>query len=74
VTAVSHSLALRTGRWHQRDGSEGGNTLATVQDALGKLVAPYGRDEVLTAVQHIPAREAQFRPMPAWVKPEIVTA
>jgi DEAD/DEAH box helicase domain-containing protein len=74
VTAVSHSLALRTGRWHQRGGSEGGNTLATVQDALGKLVAPYGRDEVLTAVQHIPAREAQFRPMPAWVRPEIVTA
>jgi DEAD/DEAH box helicase domain-containing protein len=48
--------------------------LETVQEALGALVARYRSEEVLTAVKHIPAREAQFRPMPAWVGPELVSA
>ena len=41
--------------------------LDTVQEILGTLVARYGRDEVLTAVRQIPAREAKFRPVPGWV-------
>ena len=49
-------------------------TLETVQEALGALVARYRTDEVLTAVRHIPAREAQFRVMPAWVRPELAAA
>jgi DEAD/DEAH box helicase domain-containing protein len=49
-------------------------TLATVQEALGALVARYRADEVLTAVRHIPAREAQFRAMPAWVRAELAAA
>ena len=49
-------------------------TLKTVQEALGALVARYRTDEVLTAVRHIPAREAQFRAMPAWVRPELAAA
>src|ERR1700690_1689781 len=49
-------------------------TLETVQEALGALVARYRTDEVLTAVRHIPAREAQFRAMPAWVRPELAAA
>jgi DEAD/DEAH box helicase domain-containing protein len=48
--------------------------LETVQEALGALVARYRSEEVLTAVKHIPAREAQFRPMSAWVGPELVSA
>jgi DEAD/DEAH box helicase domain-containing protein len=61
-------------------GSSGGlavrasTTLETVQEALGALVARYGAEEVLTAIRHIPAREAQFRAMPAWVRPELATA
>jgi DEAD/DEAH box helicase domain-containing protein len=61
-------------------GSAGGlavrarTTLETVQEALGALVARYRADEVLTAVRHIPAREAQFRAMPAWVRPELAAA
>ena len=52
-----------------------GNTaLETVQEALGALVARYRSEEVLTAVRHIPAREAQYRPMPVWVRPELVAA
>ena len=42
-------------------------TLDTVQEILGTLVARYRTDEVLTSVRHIPARAAQFRPMPEWV-------
>jgi DEAD/DEAH box helicase domain-containing protein len=52
----------------------GHTALETVQEALGALVARYRSEEVLTAVKHIPAREAQFRPMPAWVRPELVAA
>src|SRR5216684_1882688 len=41
--------------------------LETVQEILGTLVARYRKDEVLTAVRQIPAREAKFRPVPGWV-------
>ena len=41
--------------------------LDTVQEVLGTLVARYRKDEVLTAVRQIPAREAKFRPIPGWV-------
>jgi DEAD/DEAH box helicase domain-containing protein len=50
------------------------STLDIVQDALGALAARYRADEILTAVKHIPARDAQFRPMPAWVRPELAAA
>ena len=42
-------------------------TLDTVQDILGTLVSRYRTDEVLTSVQQIPAREAEFRPM-SWLR------
>src|SRR6201981_519037 len=48
-----------------------GTTLATFQDVLGSLAGRYKTDEVLTAIRHLPAREAQFRAMPAWVSPEL---
>ena len=50
------------------------STLDTVQEALGALAARYRGDEVLTSIKHIPAREAQFSPMPSWVRPELVAA
>src|SRR5438270_5681121 len=46
-------------------------SLQTIQDFLGTLVARYRSDEVLTAVRQIPAREAKFRPMPAWVRADL---
>jgi DEAD/DEAH box helicase domain-containing protein len=49
-------------------------TLETFQEALGALAARHRADEVLTAIKHIPAREAQFRPMPGWVRPELAAA
>ena len=50
------------------------STLDVVQEVLGALAARYRTDEVLTAIKHIPAREADFRPMPAWVRPELAAA
>src|SRR6185437_10438941 len=41
--------------------------LETVHNILGSLVARYHQEEVLTAIRQIPARDAKFRPMPAWV-------
>jgi len=49
-------------------------TLDTVQEALQTLTARYRADEVLTAVKHLPAREAQYRPLPEWVRPELADA
>jgi DEAD/DEAH box helicase domain-containing protein len=49
-------------------------TLDTVQEILGSLVARYRTDEVLTSVRQIAAREAEFRPMPDWVRSELSEA
>jgi DEAD/DEAH box helicase domain-containing protein len=51
-----------------------GTTLDTFHQALGELAARHKADEVLTAVRHIPSREAQFRPMPSWVRAELAAA
>src|SRR5579872_3608610 len=50
------------------------STLDVVQEALGALAARYERDEVLTAIRHLPAREAKYRSMPEWVRPEVAEA
>ena len=49
-------------------------TIDTVQEALSALAGRYRADEVLTAVRHIPAREAKFVAMPDWVRPELAAA
>jgi DEAD/DEAH box helicase domain-containing protein len=59
----SESLAPRTRESFQ-----------TIQDVLGTLVARYRSDEVLTTVRQFPAREAKFRPMPAWVTSALAEA
>jgi DEAD/DEAH box helicase domain-containing protein len=41
--------------------------LEAVRDLLGPLVERFHRDEVVTCARQIPAREAQFRPVPGWV-------
>jgi DEAD/DEAH box helicase domain-containing protein len=59
----SESLAPRT-----RD------SLDTIQDFLRTLVARFRGDEVLTAARQFPARDAKFRPMPAWVTSALAEA
>jgi hypothetical protein len=49
-------------------------SLESVHDILGSLVARYRQEEVLSAVQQIPAREAKFRPLPAWVTSALAEA
>src|SRR5437588_9799561 len=49
-------------------------SLEMVHNILGTLVARYRQEEVLTAVRQIPAREAKFRPMPAWVASALAEA
>src|SRR5437763_13662360 len=48
--------------------------LETLHNIVGSLVAHYRQEEVLTAVRQIPAREAKFRPMPAWVASALADA
>jgi DEAD/DEAH box helicase domain-containing protein len=49
-------------------------SLETVHNILGSLVARYRRDEVLTAVRQIPARDAKFRPVPSWMTSALAEA
>ncbi|HWR13512.1 MAG TPA: DEAD/DEAH box helicase [Terriglobales bacterium] len=49
-------------------------SLETVHNILGSLVARYHQEEVLTAVRKIPAREANLRPLPAWVTSALAEA
>jgi DEAD/DEAH box helicase domain-containing protein len=60
---VSQSLAVRARA-----------TLDTVREALGELAARDRGGEILTEVRQLPARDAQFAPLPAWVRPELVAA
>jgi DEAD/DEAH box helicase domain-containing protein len=46
-------------------------TLARVREIVEQLAARDRGGEVLTAVHHIPAREAQFAPMPEWVRADL---
>ncbi|MGC2332893.1 MAG: DEAD/DEAH box helicase [Candidatus Acidiferrales bacterium] len=63
ATSTSHGLAV---------GPQ--STLATVEEVLNALAARDRSDEVLTAIKHIPAREAKFCPMPEWVRPGLAAA
>ena len=49
-------------------------SLESVHNILGSLVARYRREDVLTAIRQIPAREAKFRPMPTWVTSALAEA
>jgi DEAD/DEAH box helicase domain-containing protein len=49
-------------------------SLETVHKILGSLIGRYRQEEVLTAVRQIPARDAKFRPMPAWVTSTLAEA
>jgi DEAD/DEAH box helicase domain-containing protein len=50
------------------------STLDTLNDVLSSLAGRHHPDQVLAAVKHTPAREAQFRPLPSWVHPELAAA
>ncbi|HYL62111.1 MAG TPA: DEAD/DEAH box helicase, partial [Candidatus Methylomirabilis sp.] len=49
-------------------------TLDVIHEAIEELGARDRAGEVLTAVKHIPAREAKFAAMPEWVRRELAEA
>lgn len=63
---MSHSLAMRT--------ATDAVTLARVREIVEQLTARDRSGELLTAVHHLPAREAKFAPMPEWVRAELTAA
>ena len=48
--------------------------LVGVGEVIAELTAHDRSSEVITAVHQIPAREAQWAPMPDWIRPELVEA
>ena len=61
---MSYSLAVRP---------EAGR-LARVREIVDQFAARDPAGDVLTAVHHLPAREAEWAPMPSWVRPELAAA
>lgn len=51
-----------------------GTALIEVQQLVGELAPKDQLNEVVTAVHRIPAREAQWEEMPAWIRPELMQA
>ena len=49
-------------------------TIARVREIVEQLAERDRLGEILTAVHHIPAREAKFAPMPEWVCAELASA
>jgi DEAD/DEAH box helicase domain-containing protein len=51
-----------------------GNALAEVHELIKELAPSDQANEIITAVHRIPSREAEWAPMPDWVRPELVQA
>jgi DEAD/DEAH box helicase domain-containing protein len=63
---LAQPLAVRT--------SNDSATLARVREIVEQFVERDRLGEVITAMRHIPAREAKFAPMPGWVRAELAQA
>jgi DEAD/DEAH box helicase domain-containing protein len=63
---AAQPLAVRT--------SNDSATLARVREIVEQFTERDPRGEIITAMRHIPAREAKFAPMPEWVCAELVQA
>src|SRR3984893_15356714 len=72
---MAHSLLPRISVTSRSPGAaQGSGTLACVRDVVEQLALRDRSGEIITAVHHIPAREAQWAPMPEWVRPELAAA
>ena len=63
---MSHSLAVRA--------AKGSAAITRVHEVLETLASRDHSGELLTAVRHFPAREAQWADFPAWVHLDLATA
>jgi DEAD/DEAH box helicase domain-containing protein len=65
---MSQSLAVRTATISSL------GRVREIRELVEQLVAHDATGEVITAIHHIPARDAQWAPMPKWVRPELAAA
>jgi DEAD/DEAH box helicase domain-containing protein len=70
---MSHSLAVRGAAFGPLEPSASAS-LTRVRQVLDSLANRDVNGDVLTAVRHIPAREAQWAEFPAWVHADLVAA
>ena len=63
---MSESLAVRR--------AETSAAITRVHEVLDAFAARDEKGEMLTAVRHFPAREAQWADFPSWVHPDLVSA
>src|SRR5271165_5819186 len=71
---MSDSLAVRLAKTSSPAPSSGATTLAHVSQVLNTFAARDSNGEVLTAMRHYPAREAQWPEFPEWICPELRAA
>src|SRR5271165_4064743 len=70
---MSHSLAVRAAAFGALEPSASAS-LTRVREVLDALATRDVHGEVLTAVRHFPAREAQWAEFPAWVHADLAAA
>src|ERR1700681_2137486 len=72
---MAHSLLPRIAVTSRSPGAaQGSGTLACVRDVVEQLALRDRSGEIITAVHHIAARDAQWAPMPEWVRPDLAAA
>src|SRR5580704_8730032 len=65
---MAQTLAVRTAQ------SGSLSRVHEIREIIEQLLARDATGDVITAIHHIPAREAQWAPMPEWVRPELAAA
>ncbi len=68
---MAESLAVRTSRIAAHQSNRGTSSLARVNQVLDGFAARDQAGEMLTAVRHYPAREAQWADFPEWINSDL---
>ena len=71
---MPESLAVRFAKPAVPDPNRGSTSLARIDQVLAGLAARDSAGEMLTAVRHYPAREAQWADFPEWIQAELRAA
>jgi DEAD/DEAH box helicase domain-containing protein len=71
---MAESLAVRLAKPAGSDSNRGSSTLAKVNQVLDVFAERDHAGEMLTAVRHYPAREAQWAEFPAWIHKDLRAA
>jgi DEAD/DEAH box helicase domain-containing protein len=71
---MPHSLAVRLANLSLPGSASAPTSLARVSQVLEAFASRDHTGEVLTAVRHYPAREAQWADFPAWLNPNLQSA